>query len=240
MTFTGFARGLQYTPVPSPLLGPLLEKINDLAELKCTLRAMWLIHQKKGKLRFVPYAELKNDRVLQRAFQGLSESPGELIDQGLSMAVDRGTLICLRVTEDSQSKNVYLLNTEANRLGAIEIKPEQLNVPTTALIEDMPAIAPDSKPNIFKLYEENIGILTPMIVETLIETENVYPEQWVEEAFQIAVERNQRNLRYIQAILQRWATEGKDNGESRRHFTKTDREKYRKEYLRRRGLLHYK
>ena len=238
MTFSGFARGIQYTPVPSPLLGPLLEEINDLAELKCTLRTIWLIHQKKGKLRFATYAELINDRVLQRALEGLSESPKESIAHGLNMAVDRGTLICLCVTQDSQSRNIYLLNIEANRLATPKIRSEHLNLPTTTLIEDMPAVAIDPKPNIFKLYEENVGILTPMIVEKLMETEKDYPEQWIREAFQIAVERNRRNLRYIEAILLRWATEGKDNGESRRHSTQTDREKYRKEYLRRRGLLH--
>ncbi len=35
----GFPRGVHLTPVPSPLLGPLLADIDDIGELKCTLRA---------------------------------------------------------------------------------------------------------------------------------------------------------------------------------------------------------
>ena len=38
MAFGGFPRRVQYTPVPSPVFGPLLEEIDDLGELKCTLR----------------------------------------------------------------------------------------------------------------------------------------------------------------------------------------------------------
>ena len=40
MQFAGFPPGTRYTPVPDPLLGPLLEQIQDLAELKVTLRGL--------------------------------------------------------------------------------------------------------------------------------------------------------------------------------------------------------
>ncbi len=64
-------------------------------------------------------------------------------------------------------------------------------------------------PNIFRLYEENIGPLTPMIADELTEAEQTYPPAWIEEAIRIAVENNKRNLRYIFAILERWRREGK-------------------------------
>ena len=48
MNFAGFPRKVRFTPVPSPLFGPLLEQIDDLSELKCTLRLIWLLHQKRG------------------------------------------------------------------------------------------------------------------------------------------------------------------------------------------------
>ena len=237
MKFPGFPRGTQYTPVPSPLLGPLLKEINDLAELKCTLRIMWLIHQKKGQPRFVTSTELLSDRVLQGGLQGLSLSPQEAILQGLHRAVERGTLLCLPLHQDHQVTDIYLLNMEADRLAALKIKSVKVEVTQTVGIQDGVKDSPGSRPNIFSLYEENVGMLTPMLVEKLKDAEQSYPEPWIEEAFRIAIERNRRNWRYIEAILQRWTTEGKDNGESGRHPKKTDREKYRKEYLRRRGLL---
>ena len=48
MVFTGFRPGTLYTPVPNPVFGPLLEQIQDLAELKVTLRGLWLLHRKRA------------------------------------------------------------------------------------------------------------------------------------------------------------------------------------------------
>ena len=43
----GFPAGYRSTPVPNPLLSSLLEEINDLDELKITLRAIWFLHQRR-------------------------------------------------------------------------------------------------------------------------------------------------------------------------------------------------
>ena len=48
MTFSGFSRDTLYTPVPNPLFGPLLEEIDDLAELKVVMRGIWLCHRQRG------------------------------------------------------------------------------------------------------------------------------------------------------------------------------------------------
>ena len=61
--------------------------------------------------------------------------------------------------------------------------------------------APDVKPNIFALYEENVGIIGPMMAEALKEAETTYPAAWIEEAFREAVARNKRSWRYIETIL---------------------------------------
>jgi DnaD/phage-associated family protein len=64
------------------------------------------------------------------------------------------------------------------------------------------------QPNIFRLYEENIGPLAPLVAEELEEAEARYPWPWIEAAFREAVERNKRSWRYIKAILRRWEEEG--------------------------------
>ena len=69
---------------------------------------------------------------------------------------------------------------------------------------------PLNKSNIFKLYEENIGALTPLLSDMLREAEKNYPSAWFEEAFEIAVSRNIRNWKYVEAILARWKENGKD------------------------------
>ena len=96
--------------------------------------------------------------------------------------------------------------------------------------EDVYSLTADSRQqqavNIFALYEQNIGIITPMIAEELKEADKLYPPQWIEEAFKEAVTLNKRSWRYIARILERWASEGKDSGEYRRDIKKDGPDKY--------------
>ena len=48
-----FPRGVQFTPVPNPLLANLLEEIDDINELKVTLRVIWALHRKRAPLPFI-------------------------------------------------------------------------------------------------------------------------------------------------------------------------------------------
>lgn len=61
---------------------------------------------------------------------------------------------------------------------------------------------------ISNLYEENIGMLTPAIAESLKDIAEKYPPGWFAEALKEAVKSEHRNLKYIEAILERWQTEG--------------------------------
>ncbi|MCK4788081.1 MAG: DnaD domain protein [Desulfobacteraceae bacterium] len=64
---------------------------------------------------------------------------------------------------------------------------------------------------IHKCYEDNIGILTPILADQLQDISDTYPEGWFEKAVAIACEKNARNLKYISKILQRWLVEGVDS-----------------------------
>lgn len=75
--------------------------------------------------------------------------------------------------------------------------------------------------NIFKLYEANIGPLSPMIADALRELDQNYPADWVEEAISIAVRNNARKLRYIEAILKSWQEEGKHERTDKKRRKKT-------------------
>lgn len=65
------------------------------------------------------------------------------------------------------------------------------------------------RPNIFTLYEQNIGLLAPLIAEELKDAADHYPAEWIEAAFREAVQHNKRKWSYIHAILRRWETEGR-------------------------------
>ena len=101
------------------------------------------------------------------------------------------------------------------------------------LINDLKAsglvryLASEEQPDIFSLYEQNIGMLTPMIAEELREAERLYPETWIKDAIKEAVSLNKRNWRYIAKILENWSAGGRSNGTYRRDSTKkTGSDKY--------------
>ena len=104
------------------------------------------------------------------------------------------------------------------------------NLNINGVLEDVYSLTDDSRQpstvNIFALYEQNIGIITPMIAEELKEADKLYPPQWIEEAFKEAVTLNKRSWKYIARILERWASEGKDSGEYRRDVKKDGSDKY--------------
>ncbi|KKN10575.1 hypothetical protein LCGC14_1035140 [marine sediment metagenome] len=57
-------------------------------------------------------------------------------------------------------------------------------------------------------YENNIGMLSPMLSDRVKIIQDEYPEGWFTLAIGEAVTYNKRNLKYIEAILARWKTEG--------------------------------
>ncbi|GAJ22651.1 unnamed protein product, partial [marine sediment metagenome] len=61
---------------------------------------------------------------------------------------------------------------------------------------------------ISRLYEENIGALTPVAADRLRDIVERYPPGWFGEALKEAVGAGARNLKYIEAILNRWEVEG--------------------------------
>jgi DNA replication protein len=65
------------------------------------------------------------------------------------------------------------------------------------------------RPNIFTLFEQNIGFLGTSIVEEIKDALDLYPEEWVEAAIREAAVHNKRSWSYIRAILRRWETEGR-------------------------------
>ena len=207
MAFDGFPVGLRSIPVPAPVFGPLLGQIDDLDELKCTLRVIWLLHHKRGRPRYLTLDELLADRTLVEAFG----SDASRVRRALERAEERGTVACASSNHDG--KRLYVLNTESDRkalAGMAELSSDQL--PRHRPWE---GVAP--RPDIFALYEDNIGMLNPIIAEELREAEQLYPAGWIADAFRESVAQNKRSWRYIARILERWEREGRSDGRPGRY-----------------------
>jgi DNA replication protein len=212
-TFSGFPAGkMAYTPLPNLFFTELLPLIDDLAELKVTLHIFWRLYRMQAQPRCVSRAQLTNDTTLLRSLNELRRPVDEALDDGLERAVTRGTLLKM-VAGDSELA-WYFPNTDQGRRAVERIQVGDLELPSADL---RPADAPAAveRPNIFVLYERNIGVLTPFIAEQLRDAEETYPAEWIEEAFRRAVEQNVRKWAYVRGILDRWAREGRDDGADR-------------------------
>jgi DNA replication protein len=211
--FPGFPAGrLSYTPLPDLFFSELLPAIDDLPELKVLLHCFWRIQKQRGATRYMTRKALTAEVGLRRSLTRDEHSFEGELDRALAQAVGRGTLLAISVAQDGTLETCYFLNTEEGRRAVARVQRGETQLTAVATPEG--GAPSETRPNIFVLYEQTIGLLQPMIAEELRDAEEAYPAEWIEEAFRIAAERNVRNWRYVRAILQRWAAEGKDDGKS--------------------------
>jgi DNA replication protein len=209
--FSGFPAKTDYTSIPNPFFSSILPQISDLAELKVTLYIFWALYRKKGYPKYISYSEMRGDQALMSGLKE-SEPAEEQLQNALSTAVKRGTLLHLALERDSETENLYLLNTEQDRQAIEQMENGEIDLEGIVRIEPAPT---EARSDIFSLYEQHIGLLTPLIADDLKEAEKDYPASWIEEAFRESARMNKRSWRYISKILERWASEGKDDGRAR-------------------------
>jgi DnaD/phage-associated family protein len=218
MTFTGFSTD-DPIRLPQEFFTEVLPAISQPSELKVTLQVFYLLKASRRRPRMVEWATLCADKPLQcslRAIAPLRPTEDVLVD-GMTLAVRRGTLLHVVVPEGPRVGNWYLANTERNRSWAARVGDGDISwLPTPAI--------PAERPTIFALYEHNIGILTPMLAAELREAEEMYPPGWFVDAIREAVRSNKRSWRYIRAVLDRWSRDGRDslpgtNDDARRYIS---------------------
>ena len=217
--FSRFPARSDYVPVPGAFFGPLLEEIQDLAEMQCALRTLFLLHRQRGATRFVAVSALAGDVTLLRALRHApGKRPQEVLSQAMEACIGRGIFLRLVVKADGRQETLLFLNIPANERAIERIRSGELalpQLPTVVPLEETPA-----RRNIFQLYEETVGIITPLVAERLKEVEVEYPASWIEEAFREAAQQNRRRLAYIEAILRSWKEDGRGHGAPGRRLEK--------------------
>lgn len=203
------------SPLPDAFFHQLLGKITALEELKVTLYALWRLEHMDGPFRALAEADFDP--------RDLGLAP-EQVHAGLEAAVGRGSLL----RSMHAGRALYFLNS-----------PQGLRAAQAYADAGWPAAvdlasAPLERPNVFALYEQNIGPLTPMIADALKDAEASYPGGWVIEAIELAVKNNKRSWKYAEAILKRWKEEGRgekqigrDDQASRQHDVEEQLKRFR-------------
>jgi DnaD/phage-associated family protein len=221
-SFSGFtSAGNRAVPLPLEFFTELLSEIDELGELKITLYTFWYISHLESKIKFVSLKDFIEDKVFLSGFPGKPKEKEKAVEESLAHAVERGTLLTAVPPADESKLQLFFLNSKEGRAAFSAYQkeywtPEKGNEQTILLNSE--------RPNIFKLYEENMGPLTPLIAETLQDAEKIYPVDWIEEAIKAAVKNNVRRWKYVEAILTRWKEEGRNEKDRRDH--QEDRKKY--------------
>ncbi|HEY66402.1 MAG TPA: DnaD domain protein [Caldilineae bacterium] len=225
--FAGFPAGrLRQVRIPDQFFSELLPLIDDLAELKLTLYCFWRLARQQGKVRYLRRADLFADERLLDAL-ATPERPAEaVLADAIERAVARGTLLRVYVRREGRSEEEWLfMNTARSREIVSRIRQGELPDIEELAIEETAQLHVE-RPSIFTLYEQNIGLLQPLIADELRDAERTYPPEWIEEAFREAARMNKRSWRYVLAILERWAAEGKDDGIAERDSAEARRRRY--------------
>jgi DNA replication protein len=210
MPFTGFTTD-KLVGLPPELFSEVLPQITLPSELKVTLHVFYRMSRQRGSApRRVSWDELDGDRTLRRGLRAISKlrAPEELLAEGLEAAVRRTTLLHVVLPDDGRAVNWYVVNTTANRLWA-----ERVGLAGAALEPN--GSLPDDRPALITLYEQNIGLVTPLLLDELREAEDRYPMHWIEDAIREAVRANARSWRYISKVLERWAANGRHDASDR-------------------------
>jgi DnaD/phage-associated family protein len=205
--FSGFNTSTgKNTPIPAAFFIDLLPQVTDLDELRVILWAFRSLDQQQGDLRYLTMEDFFEAEEFIPCLGKTEKEQKDRISKALEGSVRLGVLL----QAESADQHLYFLNSPRGR-AALEGLSQGAWQPEAHHSSGFSA----SRPNIFALYEQNIGPLTPLLADELRDAESQYPAEWIADAFKIAVTRNARNWRYIEAILRAWKEKGRDERDQR-------------------------
>ncbi|HLO15497.1 MAG TPA: DnaD domain protein [Anaerolineales bacterium] len=199
-TFKGFTESETFSQLPDAFFHQLLHEIDEAAELKVTLYFLWRLEHMDGPFRALCESDFDVKEL------GLS---ADEIRSGLEKAVKRGSML----KSQHEADVFYFLNSPRGRAAAEAFAQGRWR--ESAQIVSTPL----ERPNIFRLYEENIGPITTVSADWLEDAEKTYSGEWVAEAIEEAVISNVRKIRYIESILKDW----KENGRAKKQGGRDDK-----------------
>lgn len=209
MSFEGFASGAPVTPLPQALLRDLAPAMSDAAELIVTLYAIEAVARQRRYPRRVWLTDLRESRTLIETLAGVcgDREVDEAFAAGLSAARERGSLVQARTMVDGRWLEWIALNDAAGRRALASPG----SIPTAELSEGRVAAASGAP----AVWESAFGTpIPPILVDEVRAAESRFGSEWLRDAFAEAAANNVRSWRYVQAILDRWDTTGRD-GEGR-------------------------
>lgn len=215
--FPGFEESKKgFTSIPDQFFSELLPAIQDMNELKLVIYMLWSANKQGDYGVAFTLQDLLADQKLIGGLAGQGRDQKDPLEAAIKLALHDNILIRI---ENPQGESFFFINSPRGRIAAhlAEQGKETGAPPAGGVTLDI------VQPNVFQLYADNIGPLTPLIADALRDAEDTYPTDWIKEAIEIAVENNVRRWKYVEAILARWQEEGRNGTHPR-----NDQEDYRR------------
>ena len=188
------------TRVPNAVLGRVLSSVDDADVIKLVLRAVWLLERQRGYPRFIAVEDLQRDRVLSNVFVNTVA-----LERALDTVIEYGVIAKVVINGNA----CLMLNTESAQRAAMDGAATSTVVGTTNDDDDWDAPAASSMPSdAFRAYEDNIGLLSPMIRESILAALEDFTDDDITRAIRIAVENESRSWSFVAGVLRRWSREG--------------------------------
>lgn len=201
--------GARRVSLPDLFFSRDLPELSDPVALKLVLHLAWRLQRRaRGRPAALAEPELLGDPVLRRGVAALGYGP-EAVDQALTAALGqlerRGLLLQAPAGGSQAGTRLWTLADREGRQAMAHLAETPGAAPAAgAALGDA-----QRRPNLFALYEANIGVLTPMVAEDLREAEEAFAADWIEEAMRLAAANGVRKWSYVRAILDRWRREGR-------------------------------
>src|SRR3990170_894695 len=157
--FQGYPEGkARLTPIPGPFFSQLLPEIDHLGELKVALYVFWRLNLMEGAFRYLRRVDFLEDGTFMGGMGADPQQAEAALDEALERCVVRGALLRVAAELESGQTTFYCLNSPKGRAAVEAIARGEWrpsgdpHAPLDLSLEH---------PNIFHLYEEHIGPLTP-------------------------------------------------------------------------------
>lgn len=201
--------------IPASFFTDLLPQIVNLAELHVTLTFLRLAAESGGLHAPIAERRLLREKALRQALrpEGSPRQPTQRILEGVELALSRGTLLRFLAEHGRTRASWYYVNTPENRAAVAAMERGEQAPPAETWIDDEPPVVRLERPTVFRLYEQNIGPLTPLVADRIVRALDDYPSDWIEDGIEEAVTYNRRSWRYIERILENWSAQGRTMSE---------------------------
>jgi DNA replication protein len=202
--FKGFPAQSRLVRIPEIFFQEVLPGIDDIDELRVTLYTLWYLERLESPLKSLSLKDYLRDKTFMSS---LGKDAEQRLIAGLEKAITRGTLLCSVEKPLATAEALIMANTRRSQAALSALRSGKYNIDQ---LDNLPVQMDIIRPNIFDLYEQNIGAITPMMAEILKDAETQYPQAWIEEAIELAVQNNSRRWNYVEAILRKWKENGRD------------------------------